>query len=520
VIAIDTTVAHPYYQAFNKQYQLRKEGRVTMAHRLRQRAFWANGLSLAFWVLLFVIYPLVLDPVAFSFGAGGERAVLLPKAFVLGITWSVGLLALLANFQAASLKTLVTSLPRWPLALQAMLALVLFLLVDSWLAPGDIAINMLGSQSRVDGFLLQAAWYGLCLIAAGLVVARADTRDYALHILHFGALLTALWTLAQFYGFEPVALISPTPYLQAYNPQSIAYGPMALTGLTAGYLAVTLVVYVVLQKKLSGYGALHTSIVAAAIIATGNRTAPAAVIVVLGGWALSHMWHHNIAALRRLGFFSLFLIVSVVIVQTTRSQVPEQLTRTQTLIQGEDTSWQLRLILWQSAALGVFDQPVTGLGTRGFGHVLWRYLTPEQRDSVASMKLPAEAIDVRYMGGSFFRYQMPEQEGIIMNSVIIDKAHNYALDFIISNGWLATLLFATALVSGMMLLSSAGLDAQAIALGISVYLLFGLTWFATLQVDPIVWGLFGVGIGSALHTSSRAPVAVGDISTPEAEATL
>jgi len=491
-----------------------------MAHRLGQRAFWANGLSLIFWVLLFVIYPLALDPVAFSIAAGAERAVLLPKALVLGITWGVGLLALLANFPAASLRTLITSLTRWPLALQAMLALVLFLLVDSWLVPGDVAVNMLGSQSRVDGFLLQAAWYGLCLVAAGLVVARAATRNHALHILHFGALLTSLWTLAQFYGFEPVGLISPTSYLRAYNPQHIAYGPMALTGLTAGYLAVTLVVYVVLQKKLSGYGALHTSIVAAAIVATGNRTAPAAVIVVLGGWALSHMWHHNIAALRRLVFFGLFLVVSVVIVQTTRSQVPEQLIRTQSLIQGQDTSWQLRLILWRTASLGVFDQPLTGLGTRGFGTVLWRYLTPTQRDLVADMKLPDDALDVTYMSGSFFRYQIPGQEGIVMNSVLIDKAHNYALDFIIANGWLATLLFATTLISGVMLLFSASLDTQAIALGIIVYLLFGLTWFATLQVDPIVWGLFGVGIGSALHTSSRTPAAVGGISTRETEAAL
>ena len=487
-----------------------------MAHTLRQHASWANGLSVVFWVLLFVIYPLALDPVAFSFSAGAERAVLLPKALVLGITCGVGLLALLANFPTTSLKTLTTSLPRWPLALQAMLALVLFLLVDSWLAPGDVAINILGSQSRVDGFLLQAAWYGLCLIAAGLVVARVDTLNHALHSLHFGALLTALWTLAQSYGFEPVALISPTPYLQAYNPQHIAYGPMALTGLTAGYLAVVLVVYIALQKKRTWYAAVHVSIVSAAIIATGNRTAPAAVIIVLVGWALSHMWHHNIAALRRLVFFSLFLLVAVVLVQTTRSQVPEQLTRTQSLIQGQDTSWQLRLILWRTAALGVFDEPITGLGTRGFGSVLWRYLTPAQRDLVADMKLPDEARNVRYMGGSFFRYEIPEQEGIVMNSVLIDKAHNYALDFIIANGWLATLLFASALVSGIMLLSAAGVDTQAVALGISVYLLFGLTWFATLQVDPIVWGLFGVGIGSALHTSSRTPATVDNISTPEA----
>ncbi|MEM7735392.1 MAG: O-antigen ligase family protein [Deinococcota bacterium] len=477
-------------------------------------------MSLAFWVLLFVIYPLVLDPIAFSFGAGGERAVLLPKALLLGITWGVGFLALLASFPTISLKTFVTSLPRWPLPLQVMLALTLFLLVNSWLAPGDVAVNIIGSQSRVDGFLLQAAWYGLCLIAAWLVVARADAYKNAVNMLYIGALLTSLWTLAQFYGFEPVALISPTPYLQAYNPQNIAYGPMALTGLTAGYLAVVLVVYIASQKRYTWCAVLYVSIVSAAVIATGNRTAPAAVIVVLVAWALSHAWQRNISTLRRLIFFGLLLVVSVVVVQTTRSQIPEQFTRTQNLIQGEDTSWQLRLILWQTAALGAFDQPLTGLGTRGFGHVLWHYLTPEQRDAVASMKLPAEATDIRYMGGSFFRYQMPEQEEVIFNRVLIDKAHNYILDFMIANGWLATLLFATALVSGVIVLSTASLDTQAIALGISVYLLFGLTWFATLQVDPIIWGLFGIGIGSALHTSSDASKPIGDTTTREIKTVL
>ncbi|MEM6428279.1 MAG: O-antigen ligase family protein [Deinococcota bacterium] len=354
---------------------------------------------------------------------------------------------------------------------------------------------------------MQAAWYSLCLIAAGLVVARADACQHAMRILHIGALLTALWTLAQFYGFEPVSLISPTLQLQTYNPQHIAYGPLALTGLTAGYLAVALVVYIILQKKLTWYAVLHVSIVASTVIATGNRTAPAAVVIVLVVWTLLHALRRNTTQVRIIPFFFLFIFLSVTLMQTTRSQVPEQLVRTQDFVQGQDTSWQLRRILWQTATLGIFDHPLTGLGTRGFGGVFWSYLTSAQRDTVADIKLPDEARNVRYLGGSLFTYQIPEQEEDIFYSVLIDKAHNYALDFIIANGWLAALLFTVSLVSGAMLLSLGDTNAKAVALGMGVYLLFGLTWFATLLVDPIIWGLFGVGIGSALRAASYIPAA-------------
>ncbi|MDZ7703693.1 MAG: O-antigen ligase family protein [Trueperaceae bacterium] len=397
---------------------------------------------------------------------------------------------------------------RWPFALKMMLALGIFLFIDSWLVPGNIAVNILGSSVRFDGFLVQAGWYVLAIVTAGLVYARGGDVEQPLRFLIVGAVLSALWALAQAYGFEPVSLLYSEPL--TYNEDRVAYGPMALTGLTAAHLAVVLTAFVALQKRFRVLPALVVMVLAAALIATGNRTAPAALMLTVGGLALSYLvrrryWH--------VGVISLYAIVALgalVLVQTTRSVPIEQLERTTQLVRGSDTSFQTRLVFWTAGIRGMFDYPLTGLGPNGFNQIFWQHLSREEKLPIIKHDLPDGAKDIMLSPRTLLSYRLPEQtdeDRPILATITMDKAHNYLLDMIIASGWPSAILFLSAIGSGVaMMLRSGRREARAVALATCVYVLFGLTWFATLQVDPIVWGLFGVGIGAVWarpdHTAS------------------
>lgn len=459
---------------------------------------WVDGLHYIFWILLFVVFPLFLDPFAFGKGRSVEYAILIPKALILGITWIVGIIALLSSYPGASFRTVVTGMKRWPFALQMMLVLGIFLLVDSWLVPGDFAVNIIGSSIRFDGFLVQAGWYMLALVAAGLVYAKGGEVRQPLRFLIAGALLSALWALAQTYGFEPVSLFYSGSI--TYNEDRVAYGPMALTGLTAIHLAVALTTFIVLQKRLRVFPALIVIVIAAALIATGNRTAPAALILTVGGLALSCLLQQRY---RRVGVIALYTVVALgalILVQTTRSAPVEQLERTALLVRGSDTSFQTRVAFWTAGVRGIFDYPLTGLGPNGFNQVFWQHLSREEKLPIIRHDLPDGAKDITLSLRSLLSYRLPEQtseDRPILTTITMDKAHNYLLDMIIASGWPSAILFLSAVGTGIaMMLRSGRREARAIALATCVYLLFGLTWFATLLVDPIVWGLFGVGIGA------------------------
>ena len=120
------------------------------------------------------------------------------------------------------------------------------------------------------------------------------------------------------------------------------------------------------------------------------------------------------------------------------------------------------------------------------------------------VKLPPEAENIILTRNAYVIYELPGQ-GRQATTVTVDKAHNYLLDLVVVSGWIAGSLFMLAVVAGLILLiRSKNVLARAVALSTIVYLLFGLTWFATLQVDPIVWTLFGIGIGSTWRDRTKA----------------
>lgn len=446
-----------------------------------------------FWLLLFVVFPLSLDPAAFAVGLPYERSLLMPKAFVLAVSWTVGVLALLLSYRdRIPSKTFVRRLRDMPLALTAMLALVVFLLLDVWWVPGSLAVNLIGSF-RVDGFLIQAIWYSLALIAAGLVYVRPENTRRAIVYLVIGALLSALWTLAQAYNVEPLALF----YADAVNYEG-AIGPLGLTALSAAYLSVSLTVLIAVQRRFDILVALIAGVLFTAVMATANRTAPAALLLALFALGVAYLLCRHYQRVGMLVLYSVIALASLGMLQITQSGGLQQLERTDKLLRGGDASFQVRLVFWQAGLRGMFDRPITGSGMNGFSEAFWRHLSREQQLSIVERRLPAEAKNITLTGGPVVFYRLPGSEEVSSLTFLIDRAHNYLIDMVVISGFPSAMLLLLAVGAGVVtMLKSEQREARAIALATCVYILFGLTWFATLQVDPIVWGLFGVGIGAA-----------------------
>ena len=50
-------------------------------------------------------------------------------------------------------------------------------MVDGWLLEGNLVVNWFG-YFRVDGLLMQAAWYSLSLLAAALMYRQPEPHNH------------------------------------------------------------------------------------------------------------------------------------------------------------------------------------------------------------------------------------------------------------------------------------------------------------------------------------------------------
>lgn len=449
-----------------------------------------------FWFLLFVVFPLTVNPNAFTISA--EAYALLPKALVLAITCTVGIIALLLTYPKISFLSFAKGIKRQPLTLLLWLMLCVFLLVDAFLVPGESAINLLGSQGRLNGFLLQAAWYALVPISAGLFCAHAK-KNQVRWFIFIGAFIAALWTLLQSYGFEPI--------MRAFSADLAAEGPLALTGFTAAYLAVIIIVYLASTTTFRPFIALGIGLMSAALVSTGNRTAPAALILIGIFFVILHLIQKKFYILRIVLLYIFVSIAFVGVWHITNSRPIEQVERTARFVQGNDSSFQVRVILWQTALRGMVERPLMGHGANGFSEVFWRHASRDEKLFIVNTRLPAEATNIRFTNSPVVLYSLPNNETLVSATFNIDQAHNYLLDLAIASGLLSVGLFVAAVISGVVMMVRAGdCMARAVALGVCVYAIFGVTWFASLPVDPLVWGLFGIGVGSALRTHVAPPM--------------
>ncbi|ADI14108.1 O-antigen polymerase [Truepera radiovictrix DSM 17093] len=474
-----------------------------------------RGAYLAFWVLLFVLFPLVtmpkalleaVPPTLITFPENGFAEVLLPKLAVFVVLWGLGAWLCLKRWRSGQFRPLRSGSPlRAP---YLWLALFLFgSTVVSFLNPSSLGLSLPLVSSRYESILfglLESAWYALAVLAAGVFSSRALKPALPLHLLAAGALAAGLWALAEAYGVHPMRLFDDTARV-GINVQAT----LGHQGYVAAFLAVVLVFWVtwrLLQNRLRPFDVLLVALLTAALVATGGRAGVLAAVLTLS--ALGVYWVRARGRSRYLLLLGAVMLIAGALPLLTSSHAQARLDRLGSAVQGRDPATSHRLIFWQVGLRGIAQRPLSGYGIDSFGNAAWFFASPEEAREMVTEFLPRETAETSLRIGRLVLYR-GEDAGLVLQSLDPYRVHNYLLDIAFASGVPVALLFLGFVAASLRALWRERTPlALATALALLTYLLYGMAWFATPNVDPLVWGLLGLGLGS-LEPRPAAPEHTG-----------
>ena len=205
-------------------------------------------LHRTFWLLLFVVFPLAYVPAPVleslpqtwvRFPKGEQPDAFIPKIVVFVVVWLLG-----AGLAGASLRGRGQPLPPAARRTLAWCAAFVGVLLASSLftsSYSNVVLPYLGN--RLEGVLLtlfEAAWYSFTPLAAVLAAQRVVSLNFLLNAVAVGALAVGGWTLAEAYGFAPLALVLPGSSVGGNLRATLGH-----QGYVAAYLGVVLVFWAV-----------------------------------------------------------------------------------------------------------------------------------------------------------------------------------------------------------------------------------------------------------------------------------
>lgn len=468
-----------------------------------------------FWALLFVLFPLVIMPkellalvpgTVVTFPENGFAEVLLPKLSVFAVLWGLGAYHSYLLWRREGLGLLRRGSPlRSPLLWLGLFLTASFLV--SLLNPAPLGLSLPLLPSRYESILfrlLENAWYALTFIAAVLTAGRKLQLSWALHLLALGACLAGGWALLEAYGIDPLRLIDPDARV-GINVQAT----LGHQGYVAAYLAVVLVFWVSWRSLLARLRVVDAGIIAilsAALVASGGRAGLLAALATL--LLLTVVLRRRRYPRRRLLLLGALMLLAGALPLLTSQHAQTRLNRLGTAVQGEDPATSHRFIFWQVGAKAIAERPLTGYGIDAFGNAAWFFATPEQAAAMLAEFLPPETAARAFRLGNLALYRTTDSGGLELQPVKPYRVHNYFLDIAFASGVPVLLLFVLFVVStGRALLRARTPLALATLLALATYMIYGLVWFATPNVDTLVWGLVGLGLGS-LYTPERSGPAV------------
>jgi O-antigen ligase len=463
-----------------------------------------------FWALLFVLFPLAIMPKellalvpgsVIRFPENGFAEVLLPKLGVFAVLWGLGAYHSYLLWRRGELELLRRGSPLRRPFLWLALFLAASLLV-SLLNPAPLGLSLPLIPSRYESILfrlLENAWYALTFIAAALSASGRLRPTWALHLLALGACLAGAWALLEAYGIDPLRLVDPDARV-GINVQA----KMGHQGYVAAYVAVVLVFWTSWRLLLGRLRALDLGIItllSAALVASGGRAGILAALaaLLLLTVALLRRKRHR----RELLLLAALLLLGGALPLLTSQHAQTRLNRLGTAVQGEDPATSHRFVFWQVGAKAIRERPLTGYGIDAFGNAAWFFATPEQAAAMLTEFLPPETAARAFRLGNLALYRTPDSGGLELQPVKPYRVHNYFLDIAFASGVPVLLLFTLFVASaGRALLRARTPLALATLLALVTYMIYGLVWFATPNVDTLVWGLVGLGLGS-LHAPER-----------------
>lgn len=438
-----------------------------------------------------------------TFPENGFAEVLIPKLAVFAVFWSLGAWLCVKLWRLGRFRPLHAASPlRAPF-----LWLTLFLLgsvVVSLLNPAPLGLSLPLIDNRYESILfglLETAWYALTFLAAGVLSSRVLRPELPLHLMALGATAAGGWALLEAYGVDPMRLIDENARV-GINVQAT----LGHQGYVAAFVAVVLVFWTtwrLLQNRLRPLDVAIIALLTASLVASGGRAGFLAAALTLS--ALVVYWLRGRRRSRYLVLLGAVMLASAALPLLTSPHAQTRLNRLGTAVQGQDPATSHRLIFWQVGLRAIAQRPLSGYGIDAFGNAAWYFASPEEAREMITEFLPRETAENTVRLGKLVLYR-GEGAGLVLQALEPYRVHNYLLDIAFASGVPVALLFLGFVAASLRALYRARTPlALATALALLTYLLYGMAWFATPNVDPLVWGLLGLGLGSLGADRAASP---------------
>ena len=243
----------------------------------------------------------------------------------------------------------------------------------------------------------------------------------------------------------------------------------------------------------------------AGMTAAGGRAGIGATLValVILGWTQARSRSRILRIVVVMALVAGTLATVIVAVPHARSQAE----RAGEALAGSDSSLGHRIIAWRIAGRVILAHPFAGVGPEGFGHAIWAAATPPEQAELLSEVLGFRPAPKSYaISDDVVVFRDPADGSLTSRVVTWDKAHSYVLDFALSSGLPALVLFvAFVFSSAIQLFRSPHPFARAVGTALVVAAVYGLAWFFTVNLDPFVWTLAGAGLAFArVRAASRS----------------
>ena len=456
-----------------------------------------------FWGLLFLAFPLAIMPKELlalipggliTLPQGGFAEVLIPKLSVFAVLWVLGARQAYRLWRGGEVRVLGHGSPlRGPLSWLLLFVGASF--VVSLLNPATLGLSLPLIPNRYESVLfrlLENAWYLLTLLAAVLSASRVVRASWVLHLLALGACLAGGWALLEAYGVDPLRLIDPDARV-GIN----VLATMGHQSYVAAFLAVVLVFWTawrLLGNQLRWLDALIIGLLTTCLVASGGRAGLLAALITLS--LLGLLWLRRRGRVRYLVPLAALIFLAGALPLLTSPHARGRLDRLGTAVQGDDPATSHRFIFWQLGVRAILARPLIGYGIDAFGNAAWFFASPEEAEELLTEFLPEQTAARAVRLGNLALYRLPSGS-VTLQAVKPYRVHNYFLDVAFASGVPVLLLFLAFLLStGWALLSARTPVALATLLALLTYLIYGVFWFATPNVDTLVWGLVGLGLGT------------------------
>lgn len=481
---------------------------IIVSREAPQQSGWLLWLNWSYWAALLVGFVLSLSPrTIFANDASGLEATPGFKAFLLVALVLFGVLITLLSSRGAHISHLLTMHRRAPQHLKWLVLAIGWLLVSTAVPCLAPVVRALGSTDRFDGALMQALWLSLAAVSAGLAAKGLIAPFAVLRLALIGAGCTAVWTLLQAIGRDPLTAISVAGIYVDIPAGAFGHGALA-----SAYLGFVLVLWLGFRYFGGTRRRWDMAVSALLGIGIGSAGGRAAIMGLLVAFALMVMFA-AISERRRPTYLLLNGIAVAAAIFACAALLPRahaQAQRTVAALKGQDSSFNNRIPAWRTGLKVAAAYPILGVGPGGFAFAALNHASKGDKAMLIEASMggqfgqPDWTVQEYASSGNILVFPDPESGQQIAATFRWDKAHHYLLDLALTAGIPAAVFFLLFAGSALLLMwRSESPFARGAALAFVGFLVFGLAWFPTISLDPAIWPLVGAGLGFASGTTRR-----------------